>query len=748
MNSLPQAGLALSGAGQMGPPSTLIDVLREAEEAQRLERKKLQWASWLDKEYVKCKNARVQHERQWYLNLAFNAGRHYVVPFDSPVSGTRLTVPRVPPHRVRLVINLVRKAIVKECAKLTMSKPIPTVLPATNENEDLTAAMVSEAILKAQFADPNFEEEYYQWAWWGSVCGKSFMKSYYSPYELDYNNMTLPDRPTFPDGRPMPDAVIQQIPELKRQLETPVPAKGKICIEALSPFHVYVPDLMVTGLEKQPYIIEVRTKHPEWVKKTYGVEVMPDTRAQSSIMETAFLATRSLEEHLDAVIIKECWIKPDFHPDFPEGGYLVVAGDKVLDYRDKWFLPFPEFPYYEYNGLPTGQFYCDSRVVDLIPLQKEYNKKRSQITEILNTMGKPKFFYQEGSVNIRKISSEPGQGIPYKAGYNPPQQVNGIEVPTSMIQEVQQLRTEFDDISGQHEISQGDTPSGVTSGTAISYLQEQDDTSFAYQVASIERAVARLGSHYLKYITKWWPDERIIRVAGRNNMFESIHWKKSAAEGNTDVKVQTGSALPFSKAARQALITEMMQNGFLSPDVGMEVLELGYLDKAMEDYLVDKRQATRENIKHQDLPDSFIETFLSPPPGQGFVKDEKGQWFNPQTMQPFQAQSPIPVNSWDNHEAHVQFHDLFRKTQEFEALSTLKKKALELHVQTHKIAMMAAQVNTAGMPLNEQAAGQQSLPDMQAQAGGGMGQAPSEPAAGSDMFGNGPQQPLAVRIAQ
>lgn len=677
---------------------------------QELEKKKQAWAAHFEAEYTKCKNARIGYERQWYVNLAFNAGRQYVTPIESPIGGTRLTVPRVPPHRVRLVINLIRKAVIKECSKLSMSKPIPTVMPATNEAEDLTAAQVAEAILKAKFADSRFEDEYRLWIWWGVLCGNSYLKSYYDPREVDYENMELPDRSQFQyppgSGNPIPDEIIERLPELKQYLETPQPGKGKICIEHMSPFHMYVPNLMATNLESQAYVIEVRTKHPEWVKKTYGFTPNVDSRAEQSIMDNAFLSFRHADEHLDAVIVKEVWIKPNYHPDFPKGGKLTIINGGVRDFNEEWPLPFPEYPYYKYNGMPTGQFYTDSRVVDLIPIQKEYNKKRSQGVEILNTMGKPKFFAQQGSVNFRKISSEPGQGIEYKLGYNPPTIINGIEIPNSFFTELEQLRNEFNDISGQHEISDGQTPSGVSSGTAISFLQEQDDTGLVYQVSGIEHGVQLLGTHYLRYVTTYWGDERIIRVTGKNNTYESIHWKKSAAKGNTDVKVQTGSALPFSKAAKQALITEMMQNGFLSPEVGLEILDMGTFDKAMEEFLMDKRAATRENIKHQDLPDSVIQVMLTPPPDlipqpDGSMLDQMGK--------PWRPQSPIPVNSWDNHEVHIQYHDMYRKSQEFEVLTEAQKQAMEMHVQTHRAALLGGMVNKDGQALDEVAMGSQQM---------------------------------------
>jgi hypothetical protein len=69
---------------------------------------------------------------------------------------------------------------------------------------------------------------------------------------------------------------------------------------------------------------------------------------------------------------------------------------------------------------------------------------------------------------------------------------------------------------------------------------------------------------------------------------------------------------------------------------------------------------------------------------------------------PFQPQPIIQVNSWDNHEAHIHFHNQFRKTQEFELLDDTVKQAFELHVQTHQMAMQNPQMGAAGVVANQQ----------------------------------------------
>lgn len=699
---------------------TLELLAKQAEE----QRKREQWASWVDAQYTRCRNARVPFERQWYINLAFTAGKQYVAPIDVPTQGFRLTTPKAPPWRIRLVINKTRVAVRTECSKLTTSKPIPVVAPATNEDEDFSASKVAEQLLKSEFATAAFETTYRSWIWWGVVCGTSYLKIYYDPSKLDHDAKKLPKMPSMPTGEPVPEDILEKlkstVPGLRDALETPRPSVGKICVERVTPFHIYVPDLLSEDINEQPYVIQVMTKSPLWVQKKFGFKPTPDARASNTILDAATIIAKGSEEHLDSVLVKECWIKPNGHSDFPNGGVVTVINSRVVQVREEWPYPFEEYPFYKYNGIPTGGFYSDSSVVDLIPLQKEYNKKRSQAIEIQNMMGKPKILYARGSLNPKRISSEPGQAIEYIQGYEKPDVLPGVEVPASFHQELDQLQREFDDVSGQHEISRGQTSlSSLTSGTAIAYLQEQDDAKLNYQVAAIETAMELLGKHYLELAGKYWDDDRLIRVTGANNAFEAMHWKKGMLKGNTDVRVQTGSALPFSKAAKTALLTEFMQNGFVDPVSGMERLDMGGLDKILDDALVDKRQAVRENLKMADAPDKMLELLLNPAPGPGGIPPFMANTMQPQdpamegTMPPqpgppqmmngdgtpFIPKPPVPVNSWDNHAEHIRWHNHFRKTQEFEMLSDLKKQGFELHVQLHQIALQGAMMNQMGQQL-------------------------------------------------
>lgn len=653
-------------------------------------KKKNDIAAWVNKEYSAMKSARSPAERQWYINLAFVNGRHYISPVTAG-GQFRLTATKAPAHRVKMVVNKVRVAVRTEHAKLCQNKPIPTVVPSTGENEDFAAANVAEQILKTEFASRRYDAIYRRWVWWGVVCGTSFKKMYWdSKYEdLD----ATPENPILgADGR-TPLTTTDGTPFSKSN-----PVKGKIMIEHVNPFHIYVPDLTTEDINAQPFIMHVMTRSPQYVQNNFGFVPTCDARESSTILESAFLTTTNDKTILDSVLIKEVWIKPNAHPQFPQGGLVTVINDKVVQYVEKWPWPFKEYPFYKYDGIKTGGFYGDSIIVDLIPLNKEYNRTKSQMLEIKNTMGKPKLVYQQGSLNPRMISSEPGASIPYRLGFEKPIILPGVEVPATMGMELDRLTSDFDDISGQHEITRGNTPSQVTSGTAIAFLQEQDDTKLADQVSSIEHQTELLGQHYLKLVTTYWDDARLVKVAGNDFAFEAKMWKGSDLKGNTDVKIQTGSALPFSKAAKQAMVTEFMQAGWIDPSSGMEILQMGALQRVIDEALVDKKQAQRENLRLTKMDEEQLIAWATPPANLIDGVDAHGNpaKVDPETNEPWEPTSAVPVNSWDNHEAHIMFHNMYRKTQEFELLSDAHKQAMEQHVQTHQMAIQSNQVGQMG----------------------------------------------------
>lgn len=594
----------------------------------KVDEKKL--LAWCMEQHRRCKNDRLSVERQWYINLAFYFGRQNVRVINSAVSATgfALNTPPAPPWRVRMVVNKVRPVVRTTLAKVVSQKPKFVIVPATSEDNDQAAARVAEQILDAEYSAKNIKRILRRAEWWTIITGTGFIKDYWDGSAVDYDS--------------------QQI--------------GDIVVEPVTPFHVFVPDLLEEELENQPYLIHQSMKSLDWVERAYGKKVnAPTTKSTNDILEDSFLSMVGAKtaSNKDEVLMLEFWIKPG-HKMLPGGGLVTIVGETIVQVITNYPYAHGQFPFSKLDAIPSGKFYADSVITDMIPIQREYNRTRSQIIEAKNLMSKPKLIAPKGSINPNQITSEPGQVILYTPGFDKPTPMPLPSLPSHVMQEIQQLQQDMDDVSGQHEISRGQNPSQVTAATALSYLQEQDDTKLSDTISSLEEGVEKLGRHILSHVSQFWTTERTVQIVGADGSFDAQVYKGSAIGGNLAVRVEAGSALPQSKAAKQAFVMDLIKMQIIEPQKALEMLELGGIERVYEDYLVDVKHAQRENIKMSD-----------------------GQ--------------PVEPNDFDNHEIHIDQHNKFRKSQEYEALPDQIKQMFQEHIDVHYMA--TGQKSGVGMPL-------------------------------------------------
>jgi hypothetical protein len=617
-------------------------------------------ATWTEDQFKKMKQARIATERQWYLNLSFYFGRQYVQFLGAGlggVSSVKLITPKAPPWRVRLVVNRIRPIIRTEIAKLTAQKPTAYVIPATGEDQDKAAAKAGAQIWEAAYRDLEFNKLLRRTLWWGTICGTAYLKAYWD--------------------------------------QTGEGGIGSVKMEVVSPFHVFVPDLTIEEIEDQPYLIHSTVKNIDYVKRTYGVDVNPSQVANDEIIDQSWmnLTTEAVVNNKDSVLCHEVWIKPGGHKLFPEGGLLTVVGGQVVQRLDAYPYPHGQYPFAKFDHVQTGKYYSDSVITDLIPLQRELNRTRSQIVEAKNLMAKPQLLAPKGSVDPRKITSEPGQVVLYQPGLPPPQPLPLQSLPSYVLQEVDRLVQDMDDVSGQHEITRGQNPSQVTAYSALSYLQEQDESKLAASVASVEEFVEKVARLYLKYVVYYWDLPRTVRVVGRDKMVDAAAWKGSDLRGNTDIRVEHGSAIPLGKQQRQSFLLDLFKLGAIDPSMLFELLEMRDIEDANSEFLVDKQQAMRENVLLSEIGAQMPPDLMQPQ-----MDPMTGQQIPPQVPQIF-----LP-HSYDNHEAHILHHNNFRKSQEFDQAPDIVKQLFEHHVMLHQYSLMGGMAPTSGMMPGEQGA--------------------------------------------
>ncbi|GHF92067.1 portal protein [Streptomyces griseosporeus] len=636
--------------------------------------------AWTKSAHLRCRSIRQQLERQWYLNLAFYAGKQNVtlVPVQNSNgsgSSVRLYIPPAPYYRARPVINRIRPIIRTEISRLTAQKPSATVVPSTNEDKDLAAAQAGEQIWDSVYRSQKIGSKFRQTILWTLCTGTGFMKTYWDPNKKS--------------KQWQPNAI----------LGPKTPPDGDFCYENVTPFHIFVPDLMQEDIEDQPYVIQIQTRSPEWIRLNYKMNVAPNTVEANDILNDSFLNLVGASDYKnDSVLCYEVWVKPGNVEFMPNGGMFTIVGDKLVQFVEGNPYIHQQYPFTRVPHIPTGRFYADSVITDLVTIQREYNRTRGQITENKNRMGHERLLAAKGSITASKITTEPGQVIEYNLGYPEPSALPMQNLPAYVLQELDRLLMDFEDISGQHQVSKGQVPSGVTAATAINFLQEQDESMLSTTYAGVEEAFEKIGYQTLCYVKQYWDLPRQVKVTGKDGTFNVISFSGSDLRDNTDLRVEAGSALPTSKAAKQAFIMDLMTQGFVPPEKGLELMDMGGVQRLYDEVRVDYAQATRENMRMasvtQEQISQYAQTFVAkdpltgmPDPTQPLVDPNTGQPLVDQAGNPTEPPLIVPVNSYDAHQAHISVHNTYRKSQEFEQLPQEIKALFEQHVNQHMMAL-------------------------------------------------------------
>lgn len=689
-------------------------------------------ASWVKEKYEKCKSDTTGIRNQWYINLAFYKGDQYV----QMIRGQLINTPEIP-NRVRLKINRIRPIMRTQVSRMTSQKPSATVIPSSSEDEDVLAAEAGESVWEHLSDSEEYQKHLINACWWASNTGVGYIKQ---EWDKTYDDEEANEG----EG-----------------------AKGKIKYTSPTPFHIHVPNLLERDIEDQPFVIHAFTLTLEQAQNQFGDQLGPDHKptvvGTNEIMETKYLNLKGSDSNAqpDSCLVMECWIKPGASSLFPKGGLAIVIDDKVV-YKSLEGIPYKhrQYPFSKIDDVLSGGYYSTSVIEDLIPLQKEYNRNRSQSTEVRNILAKPGFFVQEGAVDLSKWKSTAGQLIPVKPGFQNPVPIQFQGLPQSHQQDLDVIKMDFEDISGQHQVSKGSAPSGVTAGTAISFLQEQDQSFMAPTYTSIELATQKTARQSLVLAVQYWDEPRLIKATGIDQVISARFLSRSDIKNGTDIRMEAGSSLPVSKAARNAFFMDLINRGIIPGDKGLELLNLPNMRSYYAIIKVDENQATRENIRLRQTDPAEITMAREQAEQQkqeyltqmGFIgedgqPDETMARQDPVIAQLFDKldKPMLPVNDWDNHEIHVYIHQRFMKSQAFENMDPALQDEFIRHVEEHKAVQQSNQLTqlmmggtTGGLP--EEGGGEMGgMPAIMP----GMEQAGAESGGGNQFSGvEGTTQPV------
>jgi hypothetical protein len=657
----------------------------------KVSEKGMQLVAWIKVQFERCKSDRLNVQRQWDINLEMYNGRQWLEVIGTGAD-RKLVTPPAPRHRVRATVNLIRPLIRTEIARQTSQQPTAFVVPASSNETAIFAAQGGETVWRSIVERKDFQTKVMNdVAFWNSVTGNGFIKEVWSASMVDPANQAKNPDPF--------------------SAEETIPVAGDVDLGSVRPYNMFFPDLSAKDIEDQPYTFEAYMKPINWVRKFFkGMitgDLTPNNGVRDEIEPRMFRTNGNDSAQPQSVLVIECYIKPGGCEYFPEGGMVTLVGNELAQVAQEYPFSHGEYPYAHVRHIPTGKFYGDSVLVDINPLQREYNGTRSHIIESKRLMAKPQLLVPKGSMQTRKYTSEPGALVEYLPGLGKPEPLQLQQLPAYVLNELPLIKGDMDDISGQHAPSRGMAPGqGVTAATAIAFLQEKDDNIMTPTYDSIEAAIQKTARHTLIDVQERWDIPRIVRVTSMDGAFDAVELK--GAQISTDIKIESGSSLPQSRPARQAFLMELFQSGAITSPMLLDLLDMGGIQKLTEQIRIDMNQARRENLRLKQLtPEDIMMnnqqkvmeaqqgTNEQAPDGAPlYVPDANGN-FDPASFPPM-----VEVHDYDNHDVHIKTHNNYRKSGEFETLDDSIKQEFDKHIRLHQahLQMQAQQQMMMGMP--------------------------------------------------
>lgn len=286
------------------------------------------------------------------------------------------------------------------------------------------------------------------------------------------------------------------------------------------------------------------------------------------------------------------------------------------------------FPFMKYvNYMLPREFFGVSEVEQLESPQRVFNKILNAAIEIMNLMGNPIWVISTDSgIDPNKLINRTGLVVEKEPG-SEVRREHGVELNSTIFPLLDRLESWFDKIGGNQEVSRGQAPASVTASSAIEQLMDAARTRIKQKQRNLDAMVRDMGRQYVDIVLENYTQSRVFRVTNdqsgtkyfkfrvdkvlvdgktqlvgkiRNfiqNDGESIAMSDEEQEffisGRFDVKVNTGTSLPFAVADKENKSFSLFDRGIIDEEEVLNNIEYPNKEKVIQK-LMERKAAMQQ----------------------------------------------------------------------------------------------------------------------------------------------------------
>ena len=299
---------------------------------------------------------------------------------------------------------------------------------------------------------------------------------------------------------------------------------------------------------------------------------------------------------------------------YPNGRKLIIANEMILDDGPMEY-DHKKFPYQIFlNYIVPHQFWGVSELEPLEGPQRAFNKVISYVLDVLVLMGNPIWVVDTtAGIDTQNLTNQPGLVVEKEPGSQVTREM-GVQLQPYVLQLIDRLKEWFDQIGGAQDVTRGQPAGGVTAMGAIEALQNAAQTRIRQKIRNLDCYLQDFGQQYCSLVMQFYTAPRVFRLTQKDGTekyfrmyvdhrpYEQDHpnfdpstpdstrpiavmqnytengqldptINEYELRGELDVRVTTGSSLPFAKSENENRLFTLFKLGIIDAEEVLKGLD-------------------------------------------------------------------------------------------------------------------------------------------------------------------------------
>src|SRR3990167_2057511 len=359
-------------------------------------------------------------------------------------------------------------------------------------------------------------------------------------------------------------------------------------------------DVVDFASEKRVGLSSVKYRSPSsdqlYVEVTGGYD---NLNPNDVLLKTCYLEDDSiLEEEIDDAGAEP---KKVSKLQFPNGRKVIYANEVLLydganEYEGEDLYPYQRL----INYILPRSFWGISEIEPLESPQREFNKLVSYVLDVLYLTGNPIWVVDSTSgIDTQNLTNQPGLVVEKEPGSEVRREA-GVQLQPYILPLIDRMKEIVEQLMGSQDITRGIAPGAVTAASAIADLQNAAQTRMRLKMKNLDAYLQDLGQQYASRVLQFYTAPKVFRLTGKDGTekFFKMHIQKNEdgthsamvqrftdnsllnpvpeeyqLRGKLDVRVTTGSSLPFSKVENEKRAYGLFDRGIIDAEEVLKSLD-------------------------------------------------------------------------------------------------------------------------------------------------------------------------------